>query len=126
MVIDMRTIPAHNCLAAHRIALALIALLIPRTAGRLYGLDFETHTAGAELTRLMASRNLLLGVGLLLADEQARPLIAKLNFAVDVIDIATVTDESRRGTLPRTATVVGLITAGAAAGLGALAVRAAN
>jgi len=74
----------------------------------------------------MASRNLLLGVGLLLADEQARPLIAKLNFAVDVIDIATVTDESRRGTLPRTATVVGLITAGAAAGLGALAVRAAN
>jgi len=126
MVTDMRTFPAQKYLAAHRIALALVALLIPRTAGRLYGLDFKTHTPGAELTRLMASRNLLLGVGLLLADEQAQPLMAKLNLAVDVIDIATVADETRRGALPRTATAVGMITAGAAAGLGALAVRAAN
>jgi hypothetical protein len=111
-------------LAVHRIALAAVALLVPRTAGRLYGLDFETHTAGAELTRLMASRNLLLGIGLLLADAPARPLLTRLNLAVDAIDIATVSDETRRGALPRTATVVGMITAGAATGLGVAAIRA--
>lgn len=122
----MRTLQAQKLLAAHRVALAVIALLVPRTAGRLYGLDFETHAAGAELTRLMASRNLLLGIGLLRADAAALPLMTKLNLAVDVIDLATVTDETRRGALPRTATVVGMVTAGAAAMLGGLAVRAAN
>ena len=110
-------------LAVHRIALAVVALVIPRTAGRLYGLDFQTHTAGAELTRLMASRNLLLGIGLLVADTSAQPLLTKLNVAVDAIDIVTVTDETRRGALPRTATVVGMLTAGAAAALGAAALR---
>lgn len=119
-------IESRIALAVHRIALAAVALLAPRIAGRLYGLDFETHTAGAELTRLMASRNLLLGVGLLLAEGPARPLLAKLNLAVDVIDVITVTDETRRGALPRTATVVGMITASAAAGLGAAAVHAAK
>ena len=97
-------------LAAHRLALGLVAVLAPRFAGRLFGLDFAAHPVGAGLTRLMASRNILLGGGLLRD--------ARLNRAVDAIDLATVSDETRRRAIPVRATVVGGLTAGSAALLG--------
>ena len=85
---------ATQLLAAHRLALGTVALLASRTAGRLYGLDFSAGP-GPTLTRLMASRNLALGVGLLVADE------------------------TRRGALPRKATVIGFLTSLSGAALGA-------
>ncbi|KRC59729.1 MULTISPECIES: hypothetical protein [unclassified Nocardioides] len=102
-------------LAAHRLALGLVAVLAPRFAGRLFGLDFAAHPVGAVLTRLMASRNILLGVGLLLDDSER---MVRLNRAVDAIDLATVSDETRRRAIPVRATVVGGLTAGSAALLG--------
>ncbi len=109
---------ATQLLAAHRLALGTVALLASRTAGRLYGLDFSAGP-GPTLTRLMASRNLALGVGLLMADEKSAPLLHKLNIATDVIDLATVADETRRGALPRKATVIGFLTSLSGAALGA-------
>ena len=102
-------------LAAHRIALGVVAVVAPRFAGRLFGLDFAAHPLGAVLTRLMASRNIVLGVGLLLHESEQ---MVRLNRAVDVIDLVTVSDETRRGTIPTRATVIGGLTAGSAALLG--------
>ncbi|KAA1421857.1 hypothetical protein F0U44_06200 [Nocardioides humilatus] len=106
---------ARTGLAVHRLTLGTVAVLAPRLAGRLFGLDFATHTVGAELTRLMASRNILLGLGLLL---DGGPRMVQLNRAVDLIDLATVADETRRRSIPTQATIIGGITAGSAAALG--------
>jgi len=106
---------ARTGLAIHRLALGGVAVLAPRLAGRLFGLDFQAHTVGAVLTRLMASRNIVLGLGLLLDDS---PRMVQLNRAVDLIDLATVADETRRRAIPTQATIIGGITAGSAAALG--------
>jgi len=111
---------ARTALAMHRLTLGTVAVMAPRLAGRLFGLDFEAHPMGAELTRLMASRNVLFGIGLLLDDSR---LMVQLNRAVDLLDLTTVADETRRGTLPRKATLIGGLTAGSAAVLGAAAAR---
>lgn len=110
-----------HALAAHRLALASAALLAPRLAGRLFGLDFEAQPQAAVLTRLMASRNLLLGVGLLLAGDSSE--LVALNRAVDLIDLVSVGEETRRRGIPPRATVIGGLTAGSAALLGRLAAR---
>lgn len=110
----------HTGLAVHRLALGGVAVLAPRFAGRLFGLDFAAQPAGAVLTRLMASRNLLLGIGLLLDDG---PHMVRLNRAVDAIDLATVADETRRRSIPPQATITGGLTAGSAALLGRAAAR---
>lgn len=111
---------ARTGLAVHRLALGVVAVLAPRFAGRLFGLDFAAHPVGAELTRLMASRNILLGIGLLVDDG---PRMVQLNQAVDAIDLATVADETRRRAIPAQATIIGSLTAGSAALLGRYAAR---
>lgn len=116
-------IEPRTALVAHRLALGAVAVGAPRAAGRLYGLDFEAHPSGAVLTRLMASRNLGLGLGLLLAPASARPLWTRVNLAVDVLDLVTVTDETRRGALSPRVSGIGLTTAAAAAALGVCAAR---
>lgn len=116
-------IDPHTALVVHRLALGTVAIAAPRSAGRLYGLDFEAHPSGAVLTRLMASRNLGLGVGLLLASDAARPLWTRINLAADVLDLVTVTDETRRGALTSRVSGIGLATASAAAALGLAAAR---
>ncbi|KQY58225.1 hypothetical protein ASD11_00705 [Aeromicrobium sp. Root495] len=116
-------IDPHTALVVHRLALGTVAVTAPRAAGRLYGLDFRAHPSGAVLTRLMASRNLGLGLGLLLARPTARPLWTGVNLAVDVLDLVTVTDETRRGALSPRVAAIGLLTAAAAALLGLSAAR---
>jgi hypothetical protein len=111
---------ARTGLAAHRLALGGVAVVAPRFAGRLFGLDFATHPPGSVLTRLMASRNLLLGIGLLLDDG---PQMVRLNRAVDAIDLVSVTNETRRRSIPARATLIGGLTAGSAALLGRAAAR---
>lgn len=111
---------ARTGLAIHRLALGGVAVLAPRLAGRLFGLDFQVHTSGAVLTRLMASRNIVLGLGLLLDDG---PRMVHLNRAVDLVDLVTVSDEARRRAIPLQATVTGALTAGSAAALGHAASR---
>lgn len=111
---------ARKTLAAHRLALGTVALLAPRHAGRLFGLDFEKQPQAAVLTRLMASRNLVLGVGLLL---DASPRMVQLNRASDAIDLVSVTEETRRHAIPLRATVIGGLTATSAAVLGRSAAR---
>jgi hypothetical protein len=114
---------ARRALAAHRITLATTALLAPRLAGRLFGLDFDAQPQAAVLTRLMASRNLALGVGLLVTSGPAGDAVARMNAAVDVIDLVGVAEETRRGAIPVRATVIGGLTAGSGAALSRLATR---
>jgi predicted cation transporter len=114
---------ARRALIAHRISLATVALVAPRTAGRLFGLDFDAQPQAAVLTRLMASRNLALGAGLLFTSGTTSRVIARMNAAVDLIDLLGVTEETRRRAIPLRATVIGGLTASSGAALSQLAAR---
>jgi hypothetical protein len=112
-------------LVAQRLALGSVALVAPRTAGRLFGLDFEAHSQAAVLTRLFAARHVALGAGLLLTDGPARRALVRMNGVVDAVDLVGVALETRRHSLPRVSSAIGGVTAATALALSIAATRSA-
>jgi hypothetical protein len=100
------------------------AWLLPRTSGRLFGLDPDANPQALYVGRLFGVRDAVLGAGLLSSDGDARRNWWRFGIACDVADAAAGLLAWRSGDLPPAAAAMVTATAVAAASLGAAALAA--
>jgi hypothetical protein len=110
-----------NTLAALRIAIGAGAWLMPRVAGRLFGLDVPGNPQAPYLARLFGIRDIALGLGTLTSSGESRRLWLQLGIACDLGDAAASWLGGRDESLPRYASVMTGATALSAAGIGVAA-----
>jgi hypothetical protein len=114
---------ARSTLAAMRLTIGVSALVAPRLAGKLFGLDPDANPQSMFLGRLFGVRNA--AIGLTLRDgakaEQQRWL--RYGVAIEAIDIAALVAAGARGTIPKRAVALIGATAGVATALGVIAQR---
>ena len=78
-------------LAIGRTVVGVVALLAPKTIGRVFlGSTIVDAPAGSTVVRTIGSRDLALGLGLLIADRRGRPLRGwiEAGVLVDALDAA--------------------------------------
>jgi hypothetical protein len=110
-------------LVSLRAAVGAGAWLAPRMSGRLFGLDVAGNPQAPYLGRLFGARDVALAVGLRGSQGPERAQWLRVGMACDLADAVAGLLASRRGELPKPATVLVTATALAAAGLGAAALR---
>lgn len=73
-------------LAGLRVVIGLAALIAPRLAGKLFGLDPEANPQSPYLARLFGVRDVALGVGALASTGEARKKWVLIGIGVDATD----------------------------------------
>jgi hypothetical protein len=111
-------------LTVTRFAVGGGAWLLPRTSGRLFGLDPDANPQAAYVGRLFGVRDAVLGAGLLSSKGDARRVWWRFGVACDVADAIAGLLAWRSGDLPPSAAAMVTGTAVVAASLGAAALAA--
>jgi hypothetical protein len=94
-------------LAAARLALAVTALLMPRTGARLFHMNAE-GTPAVAMGRMVGIRNDALAAGLLRLDIISAPRgFVLINIVVDLVDALALLAAGRRREIGTAATVFG-------------------
>ncbi|HYZ71181.1 MAG TPA: hypothetical protein VE528_05935 [Thermoleophilaceae bacterium] len=113
-----------QALAGLRAAIGLGAWLVPRVAGRLFGLDARDNPQSPYLARLFGARDVALGAGAVLSEGEARTLWLRAGVACDVADAVAGLAAGGRGYLGPVSAALVTGTAVGAAALGVAALRA--
>ena len=113
-----------QALAGLRAAIGLGAWLVPRAAGRLFGLDARDNPQSPYIARLFGARDVALGAGALLSEGEARALWLRAGVACDAADAAAGLAAGGRGYLGAVSAALVTGTAVGAAALGLAALRA--
>jgi hypothetical protein len=113
-----------QALAGLRAAIGLGAWLVPRVAGRLFGLDARDNPQSPYLARLFGARDVALGAGAVLSEGEARALWLRTGVACDVADAVAGVAAGGRGYLGPVSAALVTGTAVGAAALGVAALRA--
>jgi hypothetical protein len=113
-----------QALAGLRAAIGLGAWLVPRVAGRLFGLDARDNPQSPYLARLFGARDVALGAGAVLTEGEARTLWLRTGVACDVADAVAGLAAGGRGYLGPVSAALVTGTAVGAAALGVAALRA--
>ena len=113
-----------SAISGLRTGVGVGAWAAPNLSGRLFGLDPDSNPQAAYLARLFGIRDVALAAGTMGSDGEARKQWLRLGLACDVADAAAAYLAGRNGTLPRHAAIMVGVTARAAAGLGAQALKA--
>ena len=113
-----------QALAGLRAAIGLGAWLVPRVAGRLFGLDARDNPQSPYLARLFGARDVALGAGAVLSEGEARTLWLRAGVGCDVADAVAGLAAGGRGYLGPVSAALVTGTAVGAAALGVTALRA--
>jgi uncharacterized protein DUF4267 len=108
-------------LAGLRVIIGLAALLAPRLAARLFGLDPDANPQAAYLGRLFGVRDVALGVGALASNGAARRNWVLLGIGVDATDAVSAGLAGRDGSVTTFTAAKLAVPAVAAAALGVVA-----
>jgi hypothetical protein len=111
-----------RALLSARVALRLLTVFLPRTAGRLFLLDPEANPQLPYLGRMWGIRNLALAAGLAGARGPSRRRWSQINVLVDLVDAFASYDGWRRKELPTPTAAFVSSVALCAVGLGAASV----
>lgn len=107
---------ALQALTGLRLAIGTGALLTPRLAGKLFGLDPAANPQATYLGRLFGTRDVMMGYALTATDGEERDRWLAWGIAVDLGDATAALAGGLRGYLPkRTMVLTGLTALGAAA-----------
>lgn len=110
---------ATTLLAAARLALAVTAVLAPRTGAGLFRMNVE-GTPAVAMGRMFGIRNAALAAGLLRLDAITAPrTFVLINVIVDLVDALAFVAAGRRREIGTAATVLGTGVALSAVGVGA-------
>lgn len=112
-----------NALAGLRLVVGALSWLMPRPAGKLFGLDAKANPQAPYLARLFGARDIALAYGAISNEGEAQRQWLTVGVACDAADAIAGIAGGRRGYLPKFASVLVTGTALAAATLGALALR---
>ncbi|MFA1548760.1 hypothetical protein [Actinomadura chokoriensis] len=104
-------------LARGRVALGLAALAAPKLTVKLMGLGGGADPGRDYMVRAFGAREVAVGAGYLLSDDNGRRLWARLGLAVDSLDL--VSGLKTRKALPLWVTAGAVGIAAGAAGIGA-------
>lgn len=108
-------------LAGLRVVIGVGALLAPRLAGRLFGLDVAANPQAPYLARLFGARDVALGVGALASSGEARRRWVEIGVAVDATDAVSAVLAGRDGSVSGGTAIKLAAPAVAAVALGAIA-----
>ena len=108
-------------LAGLRVVIGLAALIAPRLAGKLFGLDPEANPQSSYLARLFGVRDIALGVGALSTTGEARRKWVLIGIGVDATDAVSAGLAGRDGSVSGFTATKLAAPAVAAVALGALA-----
>lgn len=112
---------AINTLVGLRIVVGALSWLVPRPAGKLFGLDSKGNPQAPYLARLFGVRDIALAYGAISSEGEAQRQWLTAGLACDVADSVAGIAGGRRGYLPKFASVLVTATAISAAALGAVA-----
>lgn len=104
-----------------RLAIGAGALLTPRLAGKIFGLNPDDNPEAVYLGRLFGGRDLMMGYALTATEGDERDRWLAWGVAVDLTDAAAAAAGGARGYLPKRAAVLAGLTALGAATLGMIA-----
>ena len=110
-------------LAGLRAAVGVSAWAAPDFSGRLLGLDPAANPQASYLGRLFGVRDLVLGIGTMRAEGDARKLWLQAGIACDAADAAASLLGRRNGTLSTFTGVGTAVIALAAVGMGVAALQ---
>ena len=110
-------------LAGLRAVVGVSAWAAPDFSGRLFGLDPDANPQASYLGRLFGVRDLVLGVGTLRAEGDARKLWLQAGIVCDAADAAASLLGRRNGTLSTFSGVGTAVIALAAVGMGVAALQ---
>jgi len=110
-------------LSTVRFAVGAASLLVPNTAGRLFGLDPARNPQAVYFARLFGIRDIALAVGALQCTGDTRRQWTQLGLMCDVSDTFAALLGRRDGSLSPLTTVLAGATAAGAAALGAKALQ---
>jgi hypothetical protein len=86
-------------LAGLRVVIGLAALVAPRLASKLFGLDAEANPQAPYLARLFGVRDIALGIGALTSSGEARKKWVTLGIGVDATDAVSATLAGKDGSV---------------------------
>ena len=109
---------ARTTLSTLRIAIGMSALLVPDTAGRLFGLDPEGNPQASLLGRLFGVRNTAIGLTLRDGGPEERDRWLRYGVVIDVVDVVALAAAAARGKVPKHAVALIGTTASVAIALG--------
>ncbi|HEV3070827.1 MAG TPA: hypothetical protein VGY76_05310 [Solirubrobacteraceae bacterium] len=112
---------AINTLVGIRIVVGALSWLVPRPAGKLFGLDAKGNPQAPYLARLFGVRDIALAYGAVSSEGEQQRQWLTVGLACDVADSVAGIAGGRRGYLPKFASVLVTATALGAAALGAVA-----
>lgn len=121
---DMNASLSRKTLILMRTFVGVSALLTPRLAARIFGVDPDSSSAW--VTRLFGSRELALAGVLLAATPEQLPTVAALGAAIDTADVASSLVEHGRGSVSTYTLISGGVGAAVFAALGFDIVRRAT
>jgi hypothetical protein len=119
----MNRTSAINALVGLRIAVGAASWLMPRPAGRLFGLNAKENPQAPYLARLFGVRDIALAYGALSSEGEVQRQWLTAGLACDVADSLAGVAGGRRGYLPKISSILVTATAISAAALGAIALR---
>jgi hypothetical protein len=108
-------------LAGLRVVIGLLALVAPRLASKIFGLDAAGNPQAPYLARLFGVRDIALGVGALASKGEARRTWVLLGIGVDATDAVSATLAGRDGSVSGVTAAKLAAPAVAAVALGAFA-----
>jgi hypothetical protein len=117
----MTTDSAIKQLEGGRIGIGVLAWLVPRLAGRSFGIDPEQNPQAPYLSRLFGARDIALALGTLGSAGEARRRWLVAGVAIDSADAIAALAGGRAGYLSRVSTGLGAAAALSAVVLGAIA-----
>lgn len=109
---------ALQALTGLRLAVGTGAMLTPRLAGKLFGLDPAANPQATYVGRLFATRDLMMGYALTATEGGELDRWLAWGVAVDLGDAAAAVAGGLRGYIPKRAMVLAGLTALGAAALG--------
>ncbi|HEY7952748.1 MAG TPA: hypothetical protein VID70_07150 [Solirubrobacteraceae bacterium] len=112
---------AINTLVGLRVVVGVLSWLMPRPAGKLFGLDSKGNPQAPYLARLFGARDIALAYGAVSSEGEHQRQWLTVGLACDVADSVAGIAGGRRGYLPKFASVLVTATAVGAAALGAVA-----